>query len=221
MSAIDHVGRQVQAAYRGAARIERLHVTGRLRSCPIAAVEAATPRSGRILDFGSGHGAVSLYLGLSAPDRQITGVDVDGEKVMDARAAAKTAELDIEFDEVEPDYRPTGEWDAIVVVDVLYLLGRATAFEVLDAAARSLAPGGVLVIKEIDTQPRWKYRLAASQEFVSTKVLRITEGSRVEFLEPAAIDERLRASGLSVEHHPCHRGRIHPHHLILARKPAS
>ena len=221
MSAIDHVGKQVQAAYRGAARAERLHVTGRLRSCPVAAVEAATPRAGRILDFGCGHGAVSLYLALSAPDRQITGVDVDGEKVVDARTAAKTAELDVEFDEVESDYLPVGEWDAIVIVDVLYLLGRSTAFAVLDAATQALAPGGVLVIKEIDTQPRWKYLLAAGQELVSTKVLRITEGSRVEFLEPAAIDERLRANGLSVEHHPCHRGRMHPHHLILARKPAS
>ena len=137
---------------------------------------------------------------------------------MEARAAAKTAEVAVEFEDADAGYRPTGEWDAIVVVDVLYLLGESAALEVLDAAATALADGGALVIKEIDMRPRWKYWLAAGQELVSTRVLRITEGSRVEFLAPSAIGARLRANGLTVEHRPCHRGRLHPHHLIIGRK---
>ena len=220
MSGIDAVGRRVQAAYAGAPRNERLHVTGRLRSCPVAAVAEATPREGRILDFGCGHGVVSLYLAMTSPDRQVTGVDVDADKVSDARAAAKAAEVPAEFDEVEPDYRPAGQWDAIVIVDVLYLLGQSTAFGVLDAAATALVDGGVLVVKEIDVRPRWKYWLATAQEFLATKILRITEGSRVEFVAPAEIGDRLQRKGLIVEHHPCHRGRLHPHHLIVARKQA-
>jgi 2-polyprenyl-3-methyl-5-hydroxy-6-metoxy-1,4-benzoquinol methylase len=220
VSAIDPIGRRVQAAYAGAPRAERLHVTGRLRSCPVAAVAEATPSTGRILDFGCGHGVVSLYLAMTAPARQITGVDVDGEKVNDARAAAKAADVAVDFEEVEPDYRPTGAWDAIVIVDVLYLLGESAAFEVIDAAADALVDGGVLVLKEIDVRPRWKYWLASGQELLATKVLRITEGSRVDFVAPGAIDARLRGRGLTVEHRPCHRGRLHPHHLIIARKGA-
>ena len=220
MSAIDPVGRRVQAAYAGASRGERLHVTGRLRSCPVAAVAEATPATGRILDFGCGHGVVSLYLALTAPTRHITGVDVDGEKVNDARAAAEAADVAVAFEEVEADYRPSGAWDAIVIVDVLYLLGESAALEVIDAAADALVDGGVLVIKEIDVQPRWKYWLASGQELLATKVLRITEGSRVDFVAPGAIDARLRDRGLIVEHRPCHRGRLHPHHLIIARKAA-
>lgn len=220
MSAIDAIGRRVQAAYTGAPRRERLHVTGRLRSCPVAAVASVTPPSGRILDFGCGHGAISLYLAMTSTDRDVSGVDVDGEKIAEARAAAKAAELDIEFDEVEPGYRPTGEWDAIVIVDVLYLLGEHGALAVVDAAADALVDGGALVVKEIDVRPRWKYWLASAQELLSTKVLRITEGAKVEFVPPSVIDERMRARGLEVEHHPCHRGRLHPHHLIVGRKTA-
>ena len=218
MTKIDAIGERVQAAYANAPRNERLHVAGRLRSCPVAAVAEATPRSGRVLDFGCGHGVVALYLALTGPDRRITGVDVDGDKIDDARAAAKAADVAVEFDEVETDYRPTGEWDAITIVDVLYLLGERGADEVIDAAVDALAPGGVLVVKEIDVHPRWKYWLASLQEIVATRVLRITEGGSVRFIPPEHIVTRLESRGLHVEQRPLHRGRLHPHHLIVARK---
>lgn len=218
MTKIDAVGERVQAAYAGASRAARLHVAGRLRSCPVSAVAAATPTSGRILDFGCGHGVVSLYLAMTSGQREIMGVDVDGDKVLDARAAADAAGLPVQFDEVDPDYRPKGEWDAIAVVDVLYLLGEDAAWEVVDAASEALVPGGVLVIKEIDVRPRWKFWLAAGQEFLATKLLRITEGSRVRFLSPHQIEARLLENGLAVEHRSAHHRRLHPHHLIIARK---
>jgi len=221
VSAIDAVGRRVQAAYAGRPRGERLHVAGRLRSCPIDVVAAATPSSGEILDFGCGHGVVSLYLAMTSPDRRVTGVDVDDEKIVDAQAAAKTADVDVAFETVAPDYRPSGQWEGIVIVDVLYLLGQRSAFEVLDAAAGALVAGGVLVVKEVDTRPRWKYWVAAAQEFVATKILRITEGTQVEFVPPSVFADRLRGHGLHVEQRPCDRGRLHPHHLIVATKAAS
>lgn len=220
MSRVDDVGLRVQAAFAGAPRSERLHVAGRLRSCPVAAVADATPAVGRVLDFGCGHGAVALYLAMTSPDRHVTGVDVDGEKLTHARAAAGAAHLAVEFEEVKPDYRPSGEWDAITIVDVLYLLGRQRAFDFIDAAVDALGPGGVLVIKEIDVRPRWKFWFAAGQEFLATKILRITEGNNMYFVPPTDIGDRLSAAGLSVEHRPVHQGRIHPHHLIVARKTA-
>jgi 2-polyprenyl-3-methyl-5-hydroxy-6-metoxy-1,4-benzoquinol methylase len=218
VTSIDAVGRQVQAAFASAPRNERLHVTARLRTCPIAAIADATPHEGRVLDVGCGHGVVALYLALTSPAREITGVDVDGDKLVYARAAADRAEQPIRFEQVESAYRPTGAWDAITIVDVLYLLGEDAALEVVGAAAAALRPGGVLLIKEIDVRPRWKFWLATGQEVLSTKLFRITEGSRIHFVPPMQIAERLAAAGLQVEHHSLHRGRLHPHHLIVARK---
>ncbi|MEY2403522.1 MAG: hypothetical protein QOD38_1073 [Acidimicrobiaceae bacterium] len=218
MSRVDAVGRRVQAAFAAAPRSERLHVTGRLRSCPVAAIAEATPTAGRVLDFGCGHGAISLYLAITSPARQITGVDVDGDKLTHARAAADAAGLPVRFEQVAPDYRPAGEWDAITIVDVLYLLGPDAAMEVVGAAAGALAPGGVLLLKEIDVRPRWKFWLASAQEVLATKLFRITQGSKVRFLSPARFEAKLVAAGLQVEHRSLHRGRLHPHHLIVARK---
>ncbi|MEY2454293.1 MAG: hypothetical protein QOD92_3867 [Acidimicrobiaceae bacterium] len=162
---------------------------------------------------------VSLYLASTSSGREITGVDVDGDKLLHARAAADAAGLPVRFDQVEPHDHPIGAWDAIAIVDVLYLLGEDEALDVVDAAAAALAPGGVLLLKEVDVRPRWKFWLAAGQEVLATKVLRITKGSKVRFLSPARLEERLTAAGLLVEHRSLHRGRIHPHHLVIGRKP--
>lgn len=218
MTPVDTIGERVQAAYAGAPRRERLHVAGRLRSCPVSAIAAATPTEGRILDFGCGHGAVSLYLALSGPDRRITGVDVDEHKLVEARGAAAMAGVPVAFEHAAPDYRPTGEWDAITIVDVLYLLGEKASLEVLDAAAAALAPGGLLLVKELDVTPRRKFWFAAAQEVLATKVLRITKGSQLHFTSPQEMGARLSASGLTVEHRSLHAGRVHPHHLIVARR---
>ena len=219
MSGVDAVARRVQDAFSAAPRRERLHVAGRLRTCPIAELAAAVPETGRILDFGCGHGAVALYLALSAPDRVVTGVDVDAEKLAHARNAALAAGTSIDFVEVAPDYMPAGEWDAITVVDVLYLLGPVVMGDVIAAAASALVPGGALFVKEVDVVPRWKFRVAAAQEVVATKVLRITEGSTLHWESSVALGQRMSDAGLVVEQRPLHHGRLHPHHLVIGRKP--
>ena len=40
----------------------------------------------------------------------------------------------------------------------------------------------------------------------------------MHFVPPKEIADRVMAAGLQVEHRPLHRGRLHPHHLIVARK---
>jgi 2-polyprenyl-3-methyl-5-hydroxy-6-metoxy-1,4-benzoquinol methylase len=213
--------RRALALYAGASRSDRLHVWGRLRSCPFAAVEAHVPRAGRILDVGCGHGLFSAYLALAAPERHVLGVDIDEHKIEVARAAA--ASLDPEVAhlafEVVGQALPAGSFDAITIVDVLYLLGTDRSLELLDQAAATLAPGGSLLVKEIDRRPAWKYRLSRTQEIVATRVLRITAGDEVSFAPPEVYADRLRRAGLTVAAHRLDRGSIHPHHLLVARRP--
>ena len=69
----------------------RFHTAVRARTCPFAELETRTPRDGRVLDVGCGHGLLALVLAVGSPDRQVLGVDVDRDKLPSAEAAARRA----------------------------------------------------------------------------------------------------------------------------------
>jgi 2-polyprenyl-3-methyl-5-hydroxy-6-metoxy-1,4-benzoquinol methylase len=211
---------RVRDAYRALGRGDRFHVAVRWRSCPFPEVEKHVPRAGRVLDLGCGHGAFALYLAATAPERAVTGADVDEAKLASACRAAADADLPVRFVHTADGALPAGPWDAITVVDVLYLLGHAAALALVADAARALAPGGALVVKEIDVRPRWKYGLARAQEIVSTRVTRITEGTGVAFVPPGELEAAMADAGLTVDRVPLGRGSVHPHLLFVGRREA-
>lgn len=212
--------RRLLAAYRTASIPTRLHVWGRWRSCPFAAVEASVPAAGQVLDIGCGHGLFSIYMSLMSPERDVLGVDIDLGKLAIARGAARRAGASATFAEGSAAVLPHGPWDAIALADVLYLLTPAEILDTLRRAARSLAPGGRLLVKDANTEPRWKLRLTRWQEVLATRVLRITQGEELTYLPPHEMISALEGEGLVVEGRRLDRWSIHPHHLIVATRPA-
>ncbi|WP_369140496.1 methyltransferase domain-containing protein [Modestobacter versicolor] len=217
----DRTARDALAGYRGAPRGDRLHVLVRWLTCPFPRFVDALPASGRVLEVGCGHGLFSSYLARVRPGLTVHGVDIDADKVaVAARSAAGSARLD--FAVAESGVLPAGPWDGVVLVDVLYLLDEAGQRALLESCAAVLAPGGVLVVKDMATRPRWKARLNQLQETVSVRVLRITEGStQFAFVDP---DERARwmqgAGLVGVRARRLDRGRAHPHHVLAGDAPA-
>lgn len=199
----------------------RLHTRVRWRSCPFEDVAGGVPRGGRVLEIGCGHGLFSTYLAIEDPTRSVIGTDVDGDKIRAAQRAAEGLD-NLTFAPAAPGELPDGPWDAIAVVDVLYLIDRKGERALVEEAARRLAPGGALVVKEMGTTPRWKFRWMALQERLSVQVLRITEGHDLTFVPPDEIAGWMAESGLvDVIHRPLHAGHLHPHHLVTARKPSA
>jgi 2-polyprenyl-3-methyl-5-hydroxy-6-metoxy-1,4-benzoquinol methylase len=200
--------------------LTRLHLALRWRTCPFPEVAAWVPSAGAILDAGCGHGLFALYLALTGPARRVTAVDIDDDKLAVARRAAITAGVDdrVSFESVEPDWRPEGTWDAVVEVDMLYLLGGARAREWIERAASTLAPGGRLVVKELDVVPEWKARWSELQELLATRVLQITEGEELELIPCDDVGDAMRTAGLAVDVRRLDRGRLHPHYVALGSR---
>lgn len=215
--------RRALALYDDAPRGDRFHVRFRWWTCPFDAIEAQVPASGRVLEVGCGHGLLSLFLALSSPQRSVSGVDIDEHKIALARRAVahlRPGEADATFATVEPAGFAEGRYDAIVIADVLYLLGAAARQVLLQQCVDHLDDGGVLLVKETDRLPRWKGAITVAQERLATGVLRITEGDEVEFAPPAELAAPLVAAGLDVTVERVDRGYLHPHVLIIARRAA-
>jgi cyclopropane fatty-acyl-phospholipid synthase-like methyltransferase len=224
----DTAGTTARRAYRNAPLAVRVHVAGRWWTCPFAPIADALTGAHRVLDVGCGHGVFPLYLATRHATSEIVGVDIDRQKLITARAAALAAGLDgrVSFEEVgvgytpadEPPVRPADGWDGISVVDVLYLMGQERAMRLLRAAAKVLAPGGKLVVKEIDTTPAWKHRISAAQEVVATRVLRITQGDHNHQVASSTVATELTSAGLDVTTVRLDRGRIHPDYLVVGTR---
>jgi SAM-dependent methyltransferase len=212
----------VLALYAGAPARVRGHVRVRWRSCPFEAIAARVPERGRILDYGCGHGAFAAWLAMLAPERAVEGVDVAEEKIAAAggaaRAAAAAGVPAPRFRRIAPGEFPPGSWDAVLFVDVLYLLPPEQQERLLRLAARSLAPGGTLLVKEVGGAPRWKALWNRTQETIAVRVLKITQGGSLHILPPELHAAWLGSEGLEVESVSADRGYLHPHHLLAARR---
>jgi 2-polyprenyl-3-methyl-5-hydroxy-6-metoxy-1,4-benzoquinol methylase len=215
----DAAGRAALALYRGQPFGVRAHVGIRWASCPFPPIEDSLPDTGRILEVGSGHGLFSAYAALRASGRTVHGVDIDADKIACAQLAAKSLGDRLTFEVGTADRIPDGPWDAIVVVDVIYLLEPDQARGLLRACIAQLAPDGVIVIKEMGAEPVWKARWNRFQETLAVRVLRITEGDSMSFLPGGQLAQWLREEGLDVREYPLDQGRLHPHHLVVGRQP--
>jgi 2-polyprenyl-3-methyl-5-hydroxy-6-metoxy-1,4-benzoquinol methylase len=207
------------ALYGNAPFGDRFHIRVRWITCPIETLEQRVPRSGRVLDVGCGHGLVSLYLAMCSPSREVVGVDIDEHKIELAKEAASGLEAgSVTFAVANDGSLPPGPWDAVVVTDVLYLLDPEARARLLVQCAAAVRPGGVLLVKETDTSPRWKHRVAAAQEVLATRVLRITEGTDLDYASSADLAAQLTAAGLDVSIDRLDRGYLHPHVLVSGRR---
>lgn len=216
-------GRRVLAFYDGAPAMVRAHVRVRSLTCPLASVAVQVPRSGRVLDVGCGHGLLSLLLACDSAEREVLGVDVDPGKVAAANLAARVGgpTVNCSFELAPPGEVPDGPWAGVVIADVLYLLDADDQHGLLRSCAQRLAPGGVLVVKEMAPTPAWKAAWNRFQETVSVRLLGITAGDgRLVFLPPERLAGWLTEEGLEVTHRPLDRGYLHPHHLFVARRRA-
>ncbi|HVO43977.1 MAG TPA: class I SAM-dependent methyltransferase [Aggregatilineales bacterium] len=194
---------------------DRLHMTIRWRVCPMRRIASYVPERGVIVDLGCGHGLFTQLMAREAQDRTVIGVDLDEHKV----ALAKTLcvpNLRFEVGDLAAVELPPV--DALIILDVFYLVPYAVQEALLRACARRLGHGGVILLKDMAEVPRWKVALNWLEETLAVRVLRITLGGEFYFRSRAGWTRLFESLGFSVEVIPLDRGYYHPHVLLVARK---
>jgi 2-polyprenyl-3-methyl-5-hydroxy-6-metoxy-1,4-benzoquinol methylase len=118
------------------------------------------PATGIVLDIGCGFGLFSLYYAATAPGRFMRGVDLNGRRIALARRAASRLGLDnVAYEQVDArDFKGDGEVAAAYMLDIVHHVPAAAVPPLLRQLRRAVAPGGVLLVKDVDTRPaakRW------------------------------------------------------------------
>lgn len=181
-----------------------------------ALVLAKIGEAREVLDLGAGIGLMEALFAARFPDRRIRGVEWDERKVAVASKlldgmSATTIE---HGDACEAD---PGSPDAVLFIDMLHYMEPAMQRAMLERHARSLASGGVLIIRELDKHPaRWSIT-----ERIELTAVRWgwNRGAGVEVLPVEEISSLLRGLGLNVDIRQSGRGVFSANALIIATKP--
>ncbi|MGO8999788.1 MAG: class I SAM-dependent methyltransferase [Polyangiaceae bacterium] len=124
----------------------------------LSVMDLLLPDEGRILDVGCGFGLFAAYFGQTNARRAIVGVDPDARRVaLASRVAASLDLVNHEFHVGDVRTAPLqGPFAAAYVLDVMHHIPSRDQRGVLERMRDLLEPGGVLLIKDITTEPRYE-----------------------------------------------------------------
>lgn len=127
-----------------------------LRPKLLSVMDLLLPDEGRILDIGCGFGLFAAYFGQTQPARRIVGVDPNARRVETAQRVSDRLGLENAF--LAGDARDValeGSFDGAYVLDVMHHVPAADQLPMLERLRDLLAPRGVLVLKDITTEPHF------------------------------------------------------------------
>jgi len=144
--------------------VERAYANVRfsiLRPKLLSVMDLLLPDEGDILDVGCGFGLFASYFGQMQPGRRIVGVDPNARRIELARRVAGAVGLGgpngprFHVGDVR-DAQLAGPFRGIYVLDVMHHIPEGDQRPVLERLRDLLVPGGVLVIKDITTEPHYQ-----------------------------------------------------------------
>jgi 2-polyprenyl-3-methyl-5-hydroxy-6-metoxy-1,4-benzoquinol methylase len=175
------------------------------------------PRDGRVLDLGCGFGLFSLYFALDAPTRKITGVDLDAKRIEAATQCALRLEVtNVHYTASNVlDWDGASQFDAIFMLDLIHHLPKQEVLDFLSRVAQRVAPGGVLLIKDVSNKPYYKklFTLALDRLMVGSEP--------IHYWDPKELSQLVEGLGFSVKRHTINDVLPYPHILYVCSRAPS
>jgi SAM-dependent methyltransferase len=166
-----------------------------------------------MLDIGAGHG-IFPRLVLERGIRKVYAVEPDLRKVF-----LPFRENGVQFIAAFDD-AVQGEFDVITIYDATYRIPLEERERMYRRVHSRLKPGGLFLLKDMDTGSRLKMKWARFQEWLSDRFLGVSLGEGFIYESPDALRRRLEAIGfVDFQKRRVDFGYPHPHAVFTARKP--
>ena len=213
------IKKRIMSFYRNSSLLTKLHILGRLNTCPFGKIEKFVPRNGLIVDYGCGFGIFSHILTSLSSLRNVYGFDVSTVKIKEAKNSLAALGDNIIFsNDHQQAQGMLSQAECIVMLDVLSYFSDRERENILLCFYDNLKKGAILIIKDIDRNRSLKYAWLYFQELVIVKLLRITKGDFLNFFNSEYLSCLLERIGFKVSLIDISRNYLYPHVLFICEK---
>ena len=177
---------------------------------PYQLIASTLPTEGQLLDLGSGHGLLAFALAIGSTRRRITGIDHDPERVRIAQSAALKLPTSVKprFEVGDLKERlasyAAGSLAGVAMIDILHYFDRVSQQLLINEAARVLAPGGILAMREIDSDAGIRAAANRLYEYIATGIgFTRSASATLSFRGASEWTILLESAGFTVRSQPC------------------
>lgn len=194
----------------------KLYLKIRLILTPFGKVAKYIPKKGTVYDLGCGYGIFSNLMALQSPKREVIGIDLSEERIT---TASKTIgkRKNIQFIHDNLKNVNLKKCSTIVIYDVLHHMNYRAQEALIRECFNKLGNNGLLVIKDNDTLPRWKFFWNYVHEILTLSLL-ITKSDKLSFRSKKGFVEMLFKAGFIVETVNIPTNLPYPFIIYLCRK---
>ncbi|MFO7671817.1 MAG: MMPL family transporter [Bacteroidales bacterium] len=148
------------------------------------------PFDASVVDLGCGFGFLSIMLGLTSRERNITAIDYDNRKIATARMAARGMEH-IRFIDADITSFSMPSADVFVLNDVLHYLTEELQIALLERCMDALNIKGMVILRDADADLKRRTLYTKFTEIQSTRILRFNKTLYPLTFLPATAIERV------------------------------
>ena len=189
----------------------KIYVYLRSLILPISKIENLLPSKGSVLDVGCGYGFTSVFFALKNKNRQIFGSELNLKRVLLAQKISSSM-LNLSFENSDLINKNKLKFNAIIAVDLLHHLNCSKKNIFLKDTFLKLKKNGVLVIKDIDKLPLFKYFWNYIHDLIMTKF------SKLYFLSSNQLENLLLKNNFKIIKKGKYKNFFYPHIFYVCQK---
>ena len=160
----------------------------KLRSiiCPFDKIIESIPNDGEFLDIGSGYGTFCFILSKERPRIQIIGIELDKKRVNAANSRVADGSNSKFVCSDITNFSTNKRFDVITCLDLIHHIPTKDHLVVLKKTNKLLKDDGILIVKDMDDKPFYKYLWNYVHDCImtrSTKMYYVPKKEMVKMLE--------------------------------------